>query len=289
MLEYQKSIQDIIKERTSWRTFEDKPISDNERQEIEKLLTSTFEFNPFGGKNRFKLFDIPLEAKSSKQSYGTYGFIRGAQTYLLGACERSTYDFESFGYSMEILILKLTEFNLGTCWLGGTFDQSSFSQAMQLEPNEFLPAITPVGYKKSRRIKEMIIRTAIHAKKRFSWDHLFFCSDFTTPLNPEELDLYTYALEMVRLAPSARNLQPWRIIMQNDPPIFHFYSSQLDGSFIARHPNFHRMDLGIAVAHFDLTVRELHLSGYWVIDEPHFSDNSENPLQYVISWQAAEI
>ncbi len=45
-----------------------------------------------------------------------------------------------------------------------------------------------------------------------------------------------------------------------------------------------RIDMGIAMAHFDLTARELGLIGQWVIDEPHLEKTDEQ-IEYTISWK----
>lgn len=286
MIKFQKPIQEIIRERTSWRTFTSDELSEIDRKEIERILNLTIEANPFGGKNRFKLFDIPdMSVADSKQQYGTYGFIQGARSFVLGACETGENDYESFGYAMELIILKLTELGLGTCWLGGTFTRTSFSEAMQLNNNEMLPAITPVGYIKNRRIKERVIRLALQAKKRKPWDRLFFKSDFSTPLNGDDIGEYATVLEMVRLAPSARNRQPWRIIHDGNRSVFHFYRAIADSNLTSGYNLYHRMDLGIAVAHFDLMVKELNLRGKWNIEEPLTSQSAPDLLKYVISWE----
>ena len=67
---------------------------------------------------------------------------------------------------------------------------------------------------------------------------------------------------MVRLAPSAGNKQPWRILKEKDNNIFHFYW------VIGKNINYnklHKIDMGIAVCHFDLMVKELGLKGNWII------------------------
>ncbi|GAH56809.1 unnamed protein product, partial [marine sediment metagenome] len=49
------------------------------------------------------------------------------------------------------------------------------------EPNEVVPAITPVGYAaETRRAKEKIIRSFVKANARYPWDQLFFEQGFST-------------------------------------------------------------------------------------------------------------
>jgi hypothetical protein len=79
---------------------------------------------------------------------------------------------------------------------------------------------------------------------------------------------------MLRLAPSAMNAQPWRIIKQNNN--FHFYNSK---------PNMkmHDIDMGICMCHFELTLNEAEIKGSWKIQKPEIKDTPKN-CDYIISW-----
>lgn len=72
---------------------------------------------------------------------------------------------------------------------------------------------------------------------------------------------------MVRLAPSARNLQPWRVVKQGNR--FHFFMQRYKGyrelvvPFITGIADLQRVDMGIAMAHFDGSLKETGLSGRW--------------------------
>ncbi len=45
---------------------------------------------------------------------GTYGFIRGATAFIVGAIKHSEYNLEDFGYIMEKNILYATDLGIGT-------------------------------------------------------------------------------------------------------------------------------------------------------------------------------
>ena len=100
----------------------------------------------------------------------------------------------------------------------------------------------------------------------------------------DEIGEFQIPLEMIRLAPSASNFQPWRVLMVPKENIFHFYIHRRKprSRTLISWPDFARIDLGIAVSHFDLTVKQANLNGDWVIenfDTPH----AEN-MEYLISW-----
>ena len=50
-----------------------------------------------------------------------------------------------------------------------------------------------------------------------------------------------------------------------------------------------RVDLGIALCHFELVARELGLAGEWVFDGPAASVGADAPqgVEYTATWQAA--
>ena len=93
---------------------------------------------------------------------------------------------------------------------------------------------------------------------------------------------------MVRLSPSAANLQPWRIIKEKNKDIFHFFIQRsryykkrldrLDLQFI---------DMGIALCHFDISSAELNLGGKWELLNNSFNlKNYDFPsnVEYLVSW-----
>jgi len=50
------------------------------------------------------------------------------------------------GSSMEHLILAATEKGLGTCWIGGQFDEKIVKKALNIPENIRVVALTPLGY-----------------------------------------------------------------------------------------------------------------------------------------------
>ena len=93
---------------------------------------------------------------------------------------------------------------------------------------------------------------------------------------------------MVRLAPSASNKQPWRIV--KDGSAWHFYLQRTPkygpGSVVfnvMKLADLQRVDMGIAMCHFELTARELGLDGKWARMNPGLEIPDER-TEYVVSW-----
>lgn len=110
---------------------------------------------------------------------------------------------------------------------------------------------------------------------------IFFIGNDFAPLDKLQAGKYTQALENVRLAPSASNKQPWRILYDGQKPIFHFYLARTTGYKILMHVSMQDIDMGIALCHFDLTVKEMGLSGIWKKSDLAPKNNS---FEYIASW-----
>ncbi|MBY9008537.1 MAG: nitroreductase [Candidatus Lokiarchaeota archaeon] len=285
-MQYSKSVIEIIKERSSWRSYTNQLLEDDTKKKINQILTIKDFKSPFSdlvGKSRFELIGVPEFAPDEKKKIGTYGLIKGAQEFIVGAIEKSDYYKENYGYIFESIILAATDLNLGTCWLGGTFNRSLFSTKINCQKNELVPAITPIGYTPEiRRKKEKVIRAFIKADSRFPWSKIFFENTFSTALFPETTGRYETLLEMVRLAPSAGNKQPWRVLKEKDSDIFHFYVKFSQDLKQKVYNTFVNIDIGIAICHFDLTAKEVGMKGRWEFLEQKLEQPKE--LKYIISW-----
>ncbi len=252
------SMEEAVTKRYSVRNYTDQKIEKDKRKAIEVFIDSLD--NPFGKKVNFHYFD--REDSDEKQRLGTYGVIKGAKNYLGTTIKSEPMALEALGYEFEAVVLYLAYLGLGTCWLGGTFDRKGFADAMKIDEGELFPIITPYGYAAEKKhIKEIAMRKIIKADQRKNWDELFYMNDFNTPLHKEEAGDFAFALEMVRLGPSASNKQPWRILVKDGA--WHFYEYK-EPRYSANFPyDIQRVDMGIAAAHFDFSAKEKGIKGHF--------------------------
>jgi nitroreductase len=284
---FSKPIAEIIEARFSCRTYSERPLDEATRQRLAEFAAST-STGPFGTRPRFELVAASEGDRAALRGLGTYGFIRGATGFLIGATRDAEGNMEDFGYLMERIILFATDLGLGTCWLGGTYTKSSFSKKIAAQKGELVPAVASVGYiADRRRAVDPVIRRGADADRRYPWPQLFFEDAFGRPLSREAAGAYAVPLEMLRLAPSASNKQPWRIVRLGSA--WHFYLHRSRGyqegglvQFWTR-ADMQRIDLGIAMCHFELTACELGLEGRWALAEPSLA-KPEGPTQYIVSW-----
>ncbi|MDD5018020.1 MAG: nitroreductase family protein [Eubacteriales bacterium] len=277
---YSESVIELIKKRTSVRTYAKRPIEGSKFKAMSAFLDENTD-NPFGAHVRFAL----INSKDAPKKPGTYGFIKGAGTYFAGCVKKGGRDMEGFGFAFEKAVLYATELGLGTCWLGGTFRKSAFIRAM--EPNdEYLPAVSPLGYAADKKsVVEQAMAAGAGARNRKSQSKLFFDKMIGVPLDEPD-GAVKMCLEMVRIGPSASNKQPWRIVRFDGK--YHFYlktnkmytGNKLFGFCMQR------IDMGIAACHFYLAARELGVDGDISFDGPLLLTNGDisTGLTYSFTW-----
>jgi nitroreductase len=284
------TIAEVIRARSSWRSYDGRPLEPGDRARLDEFIEA-LEPGPFGGDVRLELVEASAGDRAELRKLGTYGVVRGARTFLAGAIEQGPMDMEDYGYVFERAVLHATALGLGTCWLGASFNRSGFASKINLAEDEILPAVSPVGYVASRRTAvDAVTRFVARSKKRKPWKELFFDGAFAGPLSREAAGPYADVLEMVRLAPSASNRQPWRIVKEASRDVFHlFISRSAVYSGVAANVaggDLQRTDMGIACCHFELAARELALPGEWKVLEAPEVELPERTT-YVASWREA--
>lgn len=272
-------IIETIKKRCSVRTYQDKVLEPNVKELLQDYMDSLE--NPFGMPVKKYIIDKKLASEGEK--LGTYGVIKGASTFMGISIPDIELAHVASGYEFENLILEATALGLGTVWLAATFNRDGFASAMRIPQNELFPAISPVGYPAAKRsMTESLMRTAMRSSSRKEWSKLFYLDNFQTPLHKDEAGDYAEPLEMLRLAPSDKNTQPWRVLKSGNG--YHFYVTYKSG--ISKGEEIiKRVDVGIALSHFHQTTLELGLKGYFKQAEPEKIELPQNTY-YITTWYA---
>lgn len=272
------SAETIISERRSVRGFNGEALSDSQKELIKQALNTGR--NPFRAAHRFDFVNTKLGKDGEK--LGTYGIIKGASDYLISAMTLGPEHLEALGFDMEYAVLEAESMGLGSCWLGGTFNKGQFAKAMGLGQNEILPIVLPVGKPANKDgLMGRLIRSVAGSNDRKPFEQLFFDGDFTKGLSENEAGSALEALEAVRRAPSASNKQPWRVVKQEKR--FDFYMEPTKGYSDRLGYDIQRVDLGIAVCHFDAIMMSKGLVGQWQKKDDLRSSNPE--AIYIISWE----
>ena len=271
-------VEETIRKRVSTRTYESRKLSADDKEKILKEISQLT--NPFGENVRIRLIEKNTAANGEK--LGTYGVIKGASTFLGVTTDKTEFGLVAAGYQFENLVLIATGMGLSTVWLAGTFSREQFEKAMDIQKDELFPAISPIGYAADKRsITENLMRKTMKSDMRKPWGELFFLDSFGNELSHEEADRYADPLEMLRLAPSATNAQPWRVVKKQN--VYHFFETHKKNAS-EEEKMIKKVDLGIALSHFHQTALEQGLVGQFKKMDNTGINIPENTT-YIISWE----
>ncbi|MDD6448813.1 MAG: nitroreductase family protein [Lachnospiraceae bacterium] len=203
----------MIRRRKSVRTFNGKPLKNEDRLALEQYMQS--QTNPFGVPVEYRLLDAKEYGLSSP-------VIVGTDLYLAAKVKRCKNYEIGFGYSFEHICLYAESLGLGTVMLAASLSRAAFEKAMNVQNDEVLPVASPVGYPAQKKsIRETLMRKGLKADERIPFEQLFFDKQYGNPLTVSSAGIYADSLEMARWAPSAANKQPWRAVVIGDT--VHFY------------------------------------------------------------------
>lgn len=264
-----------IEQRISVRTYQNISLNKEDESKITKLLEKSKTWvGPFG--SLIHPFFLTQKNIKEQEKIGTYGFIKNAPAFFGASTKNSRNELIDFGYVFEKLMLEFTDLNYGTVWLGGTFHRSQFSQFVTND--EFIPAISPIGYEDDKSYTEKLIRIAAKSNRRKKISEFVFINDFSHNLNEDHLTL-NQIFRYVQLAPSASNKQPWRFLVENNQ--IHLYLERTP-KYADKLPfDIQYLDMGIAVYHLECALIDLKLN--YKIDIPSIPVAS-GPFEYIISF-----
>ncbi len=262
-----KDIEKLVRERRSVRTYENRSLTVQDRENLCAFMENIE--NPYSLPIEFKL----LEGMSCPVVVGT-------ELYVGGKMKKAPYMNEAFGYSFEKMVLYAQSLGIGTVWIGGTMDRGAFEKRMELEADEVMPCVSPLGYPaKKMSLREGMMRKGVKADERMDFEELFFDGSFGQALTKEKAGKLYLPLEMVRLAPSAVNKQPWRLVVKDDG--VHFYLQRSKG-FAGGEIDMQKIDLGIALCHFDLAAKEFGMQMEFALTEPDIA--GMDGMEYIASY-----
>ncbi len=234
--------------RTSRRTYTGEPLEAGQIDVIQHLIADI--------NNESNLhFQFIENAESVFAGFtASYGLLRGVTSVIAIVGNSKIANVQALlGYYGEFLILECVALNLGTCWLGGTYDKKEAKNVISLQPNEELFALISVGNVRNEKdLKEKLMSR--FGKNKQTSDELLQEKEGTIP------SWVNSGIEAARLAPSAMNKKPVR----------YSYLNQTLKAYIAK-PN-KEIDLGISLAHFELGAFKTGVQGRWIPQNPLLSE-----------------
>jgi nitroreductase len=287
-MKFPESVFNIVPRRRSVRTYADGPVGEDALEKLKGFVKRLPE-PPLGSGVRFAVAAPGEGDAKALKGLGTYGVIRNPAGFVIGAVEKSEAGLVDFGYLMEAVVLFASSLGIGSCWLGGSFRKTRFSEKIGVSKSECVPSVISFGMPSAKpRTFETLMRKGAGSDSRKPFDTIFFQSDFMHPLSGAEAGDFARVLDMVRLAPSASNRQPWRIVAVPETGAFHFFL-QRDAAYSRqlkwfRLLDLQRVDMGIAACHFELSAREAGFSGNWRAEDPGLREPRPANTVYIMTW-----
>ena len=155
----------LIQNRKSVREFQDKVVPFKLLEQVKSYYRSSVRrLIPQIGTEAYFFGTDAREALEGAAGY--HKFLVGAPQYLVLLTERHPLAHLNAGFVMEDLILKLTELDLGSCWVTFT-DSEQVKAALGIDSELEVAAIVAFGYgvKTTRRLRLNIKST--HRSRQF--------------------------------------------------------------------------------------------------------------------------
>lgn len=181
---------------------------------------------------------------------GNYGKIK-APHYLAVISEKKEGYHENVGFAIEEAVLRMTEMEIGTCWIGGFFDRKLIGNVIKINENEKTVVLIAFG-KEKKGIWGEGLRTFAGFAKRKKIEEIAFWNNLNKSII-EYMDTqpkWKRIMGGVRVAPSAVNLQPWRFIFQENR--IDIYAKSGVSPKMSEDSCMYRIDAGIAMQHLSI-------------------------------------
>lgn len=270
------NIFDIIEQRRSVRTFDGRELKEEHLQGIIDFAEKVE--NPY---------DLPITYKVlNAEEHGLNSpVIVGTNTFIAGKMRKTEHAEEAFGYSFEKVVLHAQSIGLRTTWIAGTMNRPAFEKAMALGQDEVMPCVSPLGYEAEKMsAREVLMRKGVKAASRIDFGELFFDGSFDKPLTKEKAGKLGKVLEAVRVGPSAVNKQPWRAVVCEGK--VHFYEKHTGNRFVSADSwDLQKVDMGIALCHFEVAAKELGMALSFEINNPNIAIDDD--MEYIASFDIA--
>ena len=173
--------------------------------------------------------------------------ITGTETFAAVICGGKDDDEFLSGTVGEAFVLECASMGLGTCWLGLSYNRSIANSCIKLKNHkEKIRCLISIGH--YDKVPE-------HKRSRKTIYNITGMGDDDFKKLP---GWQRCAVEAGRLAPSARNAQPWEFdIMENSVQV----------AITSANMGYGEIDCGIAMLHIELGAAHCGYIGDWVFDE----------------------
>lgn len=252
-----------MERRRSVRRYRDAPVPE---ESVNSLGSAIEQVRPLDAEIAAEVVLTPFSTLGSRTAVGAVGVASEAPWYLIGRAEPHDGRMEEVGFRMEQAVLAATGLGLGTCWMAGFFRSGHLAEHIGGAPEDVL-ALSPVGWPASGRreawTQTLVKNVSARRGARKPVGEFAFWQRWGEPVSERLVPPEVWrALEMARIAPSWSNVQPWYFLMSENI-VFALGDSRPQRWNNRSGKPYYRLDVGIAMCHFWLTLEQLEFRGRW--------------------------
>ncbi|HIH88278.1 TPA: nitroreductase [Candidatus Bathyarchaeota archaeon] len=140
---------DVVKKRRSIRKYKPDRVP---KAEIEYVLEAARLAPSWANRQCWRYIVVTDEATRKRITMTEWAakapvvIVACGDPSKAGNRDGKPYYMLDMGISMEHLVLAASEHGLGTCWLGGQFDEKTVREALGVPESHRIVAMTPLGY-----------------------------------------------------------------------------------------------------------------------------------------------
>lgn len=266
----QHELMQAVLSRYSLRSFDPNPLDENSLDHIEKMVQTTEPLLPINS-----MGILLVRHLSNKERSAVMGMINPhiqPPHILITWITGGEHPYTDLGFRMEQAAVQLHSMRIGSCFIGTLGREHSLNNQYNLPPQTITGAILAIG-------KPADPNAENKPKKRMALEKIAFLNDFSTPLNvPAAL---APILEAARMAPSATNAQPWRLLWK-EPNLFLFVTSKKLANILSpAYKTYCLYDGGICMANIAMALKAHDLPAQWEILDSSSPMLPEHPQEFI--------
>lgn len=266
----------FLEDRASTREFQKKEVKGDIINRIKEDI-SFIEQEEGSSNIEFRLYEYGKNISDNLKNKAGYAGVMIESPHYIALVEKNDDDMTkiSGAYHMEKLVTRLNSYDLGTCWISvNSLDEQSKEKTFG-EVEGDINFILAFGYSKSKRpYQQKVVSEKISVEELVFKDQI--CKNsLADDLEAQGLvDLFYY----VRYAPSKKNLQPWRFLLEEGGKVTLLlgYEKWEDSLLI---------DAGVIMYYFDELAKRQGSRNKWQLIEPKEEEACGKKYRYIAQYQ----
>ncbi len=243
----------FLQKRKSVRNFKNNVVPKDKLENIKLLME---EIGESESDIKFSFYENgSIVAKGLDGKAGYDGVMINAPHYIaLEIKEDNAINALKCGYYLEKLNTKIVDLDVDTCWI--TVDQVDRDTRKNIfgEDGENINFLIAIGYGAKKKLFDPEVTSP-----RLKVEEIVFKDKIGIPVSIEELENYGIfdIFSSVRYAPSHKNLQPWRFVLEGHKIYAYMVKTDEDSrSFV---------DMGVVLFYVEEMMKSINIQNKWNI------------------------